>query len=90
MERSNVGLKIGMDGMCDAKPATRQITKIDRYMPVVTFLDLLRVEISARTPLDFNSPRSFRRLKMSFEMAHFACSRMRSVFEYSCLNGGAI
>ena len=29
MERSNVGLKIGMDGMCDAKPATRQITKID-------------------------------------------------------------
>ena len=25
----DVGLKIGMDGMCDAKPATREITKID-------------------------------------------------------------
>ena len=31
MKRSNVGLKIGMDGMCDAKPATWKITKIDRY-----------------------------------------------------------
>lgn len=31
MQRLNVGLKIVMDGVCGAKPATRQITNIELY-----------------------------------------------------------
>ena len=53
----DVGLKIGMDGMCDAKPATREITKIDiiiivacrvvsNYSQSVYMLGLMKISLA--------------------------------------------